>query len=264
MQMIDAVLDVLMMNSVLLFVVIFVLMLGSALVGKYLFKERLQDDALADDDSKIVLGALLSLLFLLMGFSLSIAISGYNAREQTEEQEAIVIANAIQNTEMLTEADRQRAYPLLKDYLETRIAFFNSGSHIYSSDLQRKSIEIQKALWKIALEEARTSTVNGYSLLLTSYTELYNTQARTTAGWRDLIPGSAWVLLIILSISANYFIGHNIRGVRGRNTLIMILPTLTTLALFMISEIDVPGEGVIYVVPDNLIALNRIFIPPVH
>lgn len=262
MKFLNGTLDALLMNSALLFAVIFSLMLGSALVGKYLFKARLQDDALADDDSKIVLGALLSLLFLLMGFILSIAISGYNGREQTEEQEAIAIANAIQNTQMLAEADRRRAYPLLKTYLQTRIAFFNSGSHIFSSELQEKSIDIQKSLWQMAYEEAKVSTINGYPLLLTSYVELYNTQAKTTAGWRDLIPGSAWIMLIILSMSANYFIGHNIRGLRGRNTLIMILPTLTTLALFMISEIDVPGEGVIYVTPVNLMAVDRMFVQP--
>lgn len=264
MNLLDGAVNALMMHSVLLFVVIFSLMLGSALVGKYLFKARLKDDALADDDSKIVLGALLSLLFLLMGFILSIAISGYNGREQTEEQEAIAIANAIQNTQMLTAADRQRAYPLLKTYLQTRIAFFNSGSHIFSADLQLKSIDIQKSLWGIALEEARVSSINGYSQLLTAYTELYNTQARTASGWRNLIPGSAWLLLVLLSMSANYFIGHNIRGLKGRNTLIMILPTLTTLALFMISEIDVPGEGVIYVTPVNLTALDARFVLPAN
>jgi len=83
-----------------------------------------------------------------------------------------------------------------------------------------------------------------------------NAQVQTTAGWRDQIPVAAWILLIIFSIAANYLIGHNIRGLRGRNTLIITLPLLTTLALFMIAEIDVPGEGVIYVKPDNLIALK--------
>ena len=35
--------------------------------------------------------------------------------------------------------------------------------------------------------------------------------------------------------------------------MILILPLLTTMALFMIAEIDIPGEGVIHVVPDNLV-----------
>lgn len=259
MNIMESVLDTLVMNSVFLFVVIFILMLGSSVMGKYLFKKRLRDDALADDEAKIVLGALLSLLFLLMGFILSTAISGYNAREQTEEQEAITIANAIQNTGMLTEVDQRHAYPLLKKYLETRIAFFNSGSHVYSIELQNKSVQIQKTLWQIALTESKVTSINGFSLILTAYTDLYNTQARTAAGWRDQIPSSAWILLIILSIAANYFIGHHIRGLQGRNGLIVILPLLTTLALFMIAEIDVQGEGVIYVKPINLSALNEAF-----
>jgi len=262
MNLTESILNIVAMNSVVLFVVIFLLMLGSSVIGKCLFKKKHRGDDRADDEAKIILGALLSLLFLLMGFILSIAIAGYNAREQTEEQEAIAIANAMQNTAMLTEESQIQAYPLLQQYLSTRIAFFNSGTHIYSQPLQNQSIEIQKALWNIARNEAKTSTVNGFSLVLSAYTELYNTQARTTAGWRDQIPGAAWLLLIIFSVAANYLIGHNIRGLRGRNSLIITLPLLTTLALFMIAEIDVPGEGVIYVKPDNLVALQATYQHP--
>ncbi|MCB4812547.1 hypothetical protein QDQ39_06940 [Providencia rettgeri] len=39
--------------------------------------------------------------------------------------------------------------------------------------------------------------------------------------------------------------------------MILILPSLTTLALFMIAEIDVPGEGMIHVTPDDLIMLQE-------
>lgn len=258
----ERVLNLVAMNSVVLFAVIFLLMLGSSVLGKHLFKKRHTGDAKADDEAKIILGALLSLLFLLMGFILSIAIGGYNAREQTEEQEAIAIANAVQNTSMLSVESQELAYPLLQKYLSTRIDFFNSGTHIYSKPLQDKSIDIQKSLWEIAKNEAKTSSVNGFSLVLSSYTELYNSQARTTAGWRDQIPGAAWLLLVIFSVAANYLIGHNIRGLRGRNSLIITLPLLTTLALFMIAEIDVPGEGVIYVKPDNLVALQAGYLHP--
>jgi hypothetical protein len=36
----------------------------------------------------------------------------------------------------------------------------------------------------------------------------------------------------------------------------LVLPFLTTLALFMIAEIDIPGEGIIHVTPDDLEALK--------
>ena len=44
-------------------------------------------------------------------------------------------------------------------------------------------------------------------------------------------------------------------GSRGGNTLVCVMPIFTALALFMIAEIDVPGKGIIQVVPDNLRAL---------
>ena len=56
-------------------------------------------------------------------------------------------------------------------------------------------------------------------------------------------PGAAWVLLILFAVSANVLIGYNIRGLRGSNIMILILPLLTTMALFMIAEIDIRVKG---------------------
>ncbi|OBY37158.1 hypothetical protein PR729_09025 [Providencia rettgeri] len=47
---------------------------------------------------------------------------------------------------------------------------------------------------------------------------------------------------------------------KGKNWLILILPSLTTLALFMIAEIDVPGEGMIHVTPDDLICYRSFYL----
>ncbi|MCW2255177.1 hypothetical protein M2263_001268 [Providencia alcalifaciens] len=77
------------------------------------------------------------------------------------------------------------------------------------------------------------------------------------ASWRHQITNEAWFLLIFFAISANMLIGFNIRGTKGKNWLILILPSLTTLALFMIAEIDIPGEGVIHVTPNDLISLQE-------
>jgi len=40
------------------------------------------------------------------------------------------------------------------------------------------------------------------------------------------------------------------------NLMILVLPFLMALSLFIISEIDVPGKGVIHVTPDDLLSLK--------
>lgn len=83
----SALFNALVSDSVVLFVVTFILSVSSAYAGKYLFKKRHGKTELADDETKIVLGAVLSLLGLLIGFLLTISIGGYNNREQMEENE---------------------------------------------------------------------------------------------------------------------------------------------------------------------------------
>lgn len=66
----------------------------SALLGKFTWGRKFEHDAVTEDEIKIVLGATLSLFGLLIGFILSFAIGGYNARVAAEENEAIAIGNA--------------------------------------------------------------------------------------------------------------------------------------------------------------------------
>ncbi len=244
-------------DSILLFVITFVLLILSAYIGKYIFKRKSGHEEVADDEAKIILGAILSLLGLLIGFVLSISINGYNNRQQTEENEAIAIGTAYQRAQLLNADDRNKASQLLQQYLEARIEFFKSGISDENSQWRMFSLEKQNQLWEIAVKEANQSPNPVVASVLTAFSDLYLSQQKTMASWRHQIPNATWFLLIFFAICSNVLIGYNIRGTKGKNWLILILPSLTTLALFMIAEIDVPGEGMIHVVPDDLVLLQE-------
>ncbi len=244
-------------DSILLFVITFVLLILSAYIGKYIFKRKSAHEEVADDEAKIILGAILSLLGLLIGFVLSISINGYNNRQQTEENEAIAIGTAYQRAQLLNADDRNNASQLLQQYLEARIEFFKSGISDENSQWRMVSLEKQNQLWEIAVKEANQSPNPVVASVLTAFSDLYLYQQKTMASWRHQIPNATWLLLIFFAICSNVLIGYNIRGTKGKNCLILILPSLTTLALFMIAEIDVPGEGMIHVVPDDLVLLQE-------
>lgn len=61
-----------------------ILLMGAAFLGKRIGKRRQAQDLPVDDELKIVLGAILSLFGLLVGFTFSFAINGYQARIQAE------------------------------------------------------------------------------------------------------------------------------------------------------------------------------------
>lgn len=93
------------------------------------------------------------------------------------------------------------------------------------------------------------------AMALNACNDLYTAQQKTLASWRNQVPGTAWAILLVFGLCSNFLLGYNVRGQRGSNRLIFIIPAITALALFMIAEIDVPGKGIIHVSPDNLQAL---------
>jgi len=250
-------LDELPVNSAFIFFGIFILLSCAAYGGKYFFKNNHTE--LNDDQAKIVLGAILSLLGLLIGFVLSISIGGYNERQKTEENEMIVIGTALQRTQLLDLPQREKAEKLLNEYLDARIEFFRSKSQLESRNWRITSTETQNELWEIAAIEANKTPNPVLASVLTAYGDLYISQEKTTVNWRYQIPNIVWALLIFFAVFSNLFIGYTARKEHGLNILILVLPFLTTLALFIIAEIDVPGKGVIHVTPDDLLLLKEIW-----
>src|SRR5690625_3659744 len=111
-------------DSLVLFIVTLLLLIMAAYGGKFIFKRRQERAQLEDEEAKLVLGALLSFVGLLLGFALTVAIGGYSERLATEESEAIAIASAMQSTQLLNPKEQRRAEQFIKQYLEARIAFF--------------------------------------------------------------------------------------------------------------------------------------------
>lgn len=245
------------MSSAVIFLGLFILLSSAAYAGKYLLKNH--QNAFNDDQAKIVLGAILSLLGLLIGFVLSISIGGYNDRQKTEENEMVVIGTALQRTQLLPLPQQEQAKSLLHDYLNARIKFFEAESHPENQNWRMTSAEKQNNLWKIAVIEANTTPNPVMASVLTAYNDLYIAQEKTTVSWRYQIPDIVWGLLIFFAIVSNFLIGYNARKEHGETLLILVLPFLMTLALFIIAEIDIPGKGVIHVTPDDLLSLQAIW-----
>lgn len=246
-------------DSLLLLGVTLVALLLAAYGGKFIFKRRLERAEVEDDEAKLVLGAILSLLMLLIGLVLSIAVGGYTDRVAAQENEALAIGSAFQRTELLPLPLRQQATDLLEQYLEARIHFFDIGSGPEHQQWRVRAEQLQSELWDLAVVQAQTAPNSVDASVLKAYELLYRTLQKTQFDWRHHIPVVGWWALLAAAFLANALIGYNIRGIKGENWLIVILPLLTTGAFFLIAEIDLPGAGIIRVLPDGLIAVHTLF-----
>ncbi|MDQ8934472.1 bestrophin-like domain [Acinetobacter rudis] len=247
-------------SSAYIFWCTFILLGSAACGGKYFFNKH--NPHFNDDQAKIVLGAILSLLGLLIGFVLSISIGGYNERQKTEENEMVVIGAALQRTQLLASPQREQAEKLLHQYLDARIEFFRADNRAENKKWRITSVKKQTELWEIAVAEANQAPNPVIASVLTAYNDLYISQEKTTVSWRYQIPNIVWALLIFFAIVSNFLIGYNARKEQGINTIILLLPFLITMALFIIAEIDIPGKGVIHVTPDDLLSLREVWDNP--
>ena len=224
-------------------------------MGQWLSSRQPAKDEKPDDGLSVVLGATLSLFGLLLGFLLSIAIGGYNTRVSAEENEAMAIGNAIQRTTLLPTAHaQQQAQQMLQSYLNARIQFYETPGADERVNLRLNSIQMQTQMWHFLSDAAKQDPSPVMVTLLEACNQLYMSQQKTMASWREQIPLAAWLVLIIFGVFSNFLIGYDMQG--RRRGLVLVVPFVTALALFMIAEIDVPGKGVIHVTADNLHALS--------
>lgn len=242
--------------SWILLVCIFLGLGFSALLGKFTWGRKFEHDAVTEDEIKIVLGATLSLFGLLIGFILSFAIGGYNARVAAEENEAIAIGNAFQRTTLLKESHQEQAKKILLEYLDQRTQFFAAMDDDRRAQVRIESIRTQTNMWMLISKVAKANPDPIIAMALNACNDLYVAQQKTMASWRHQIPGAAWFILIIFGVCSNFLVGYNVRGRSSRSAMIFVIPAVTALALFMIAEIDVPGKGIIHVSPDNLESLR--------
>lgn len=185
-------------DSIVLFIITFLLSVFFACAGKFVFKRKKFNDDLGDDDAKIILGAILSLLGLLIGFVLSVSISGYNNRQQTEENEAMAIGSAYQRIQILDGQQKNDSINLLGEYLNSRIEFFKSGVSNENNQWRLVSLEKQSKLWEIGVQEAKAAPNPVMASVLASFNELYLSEQQTMASWRHQIPNAAWFLLVFI------------------------------------------------------------------
>lgn len=245
-------------DSLKMLLSIFVTLGLAAWVGQLVRSHRAKGGAEQDEGIKIILGATLSLFGLLIGFLLSFAISGYNTRVSAEENEAIAVANAYQRTSLLPNASTQvQAQAILEKYLTARIRFYESTDDKLRAELRMDSIQLQGKMWTFVSEAAKQTPNPVTMSLVEACNQLYITQQKTMASWRQQIPLAAWLILIVFGVCSNFLIGYNMHGGKRGVRWALVVPFVTALALFMVAEIDVPGKGVIHVTPQNLEALQQ-------
>jgi len=235
--------------SVLCFVALWL----SARIGFFFAKRRpLQTDQ--RDDFNVVQAGALTLLGLLIGFTFSMAIGRYDQRKNYEEAEANAIDTEYVRADLLPAADAARIRDLLRNYLDQRILFYETRDERQLQGITASMDQLQTQLWFTVQARAAAQPTPVVALAVSGMNDVLNSQGYTQFAWWNRIPAEAWGMLMAIAIICNLLIGY---GARAGRYFFLVLPLAISISFFLIADIDSPRQGLIRVIPQNLVSLSR-------
>jgi hypothetical protein len=236
--------------AILAVVLIVVARLGARLSRRYPVDQDMRQDF------NILLGAVLTLLALMIGFSFSLASGRYDQRKNLEEAEANAIGTEYTRADLLPATDGAKVRLLLRSYIEQRIQFYEAGSEAALAPINAHTAQLQSEMWAAVLPAAAALPTPITALAVSGMNDVLNSQGFSQAAWWNRIPSSAWGLILVIAVCANFLGGYGAHSIVAAKRLLFIFPLFIAVTLGFIADIDSPRHGVIRVQPQNLISLQ--------
>lgn len=224
--------------------------------GAIVFNQRRKLDESLRADFGLVLGAIMTLLGLIIGFSFSMSVSRYDQRKNFEEAEANAIGTEYVRLDLLPAADAARLRALLTSYLDQRILWHVTRNAQRLREIDAETMRLQSELWSTVREAGVAQPNPIVALAVAGMNDVLNAQGYTQAAWWNRIPISAWILMGAIAICGNVLVGYGAHHFKSEAIFLFILPVALSIAFFLIADIDSPRGGVIRVNPQNLIILS--------
>lgn len=208
----------------------------------------------------VVEAALVGVLGLLLGFTMSMAISGFQARKQLVLDEANAIGTAYLRTDLLPSTEKQAIANLLVDYLNNRIEFGATDENPKKLRAMREQGQrLQNEFWRQAVayaEKARNPVLA--SLLLQSLNGVIDVEGARWMAYYNHVPAEVLYLNAIVSLSTATLVGYAFGMERIRHVFSLCLLGLAiTVVLGVIIDLDRPRRGFIRVSQQPMIDLQR-------
>jgi len=240
-------------HPVIFFVVNLILLWSSAQCGALLRKKHHPIPLEDAHDHSLVLGATLTLLGLLIGFTLSMAVGRYDQRKSYEEEEAKAIGTEYVRADLLPAVDAVIVRSLLREYLAQRLIFYTGTRWEAVRENDPATADLQARLWAAIMPAANAEPTRAHALVVSGMNDVLNRRGYTMAAWLNRVPVAAWFLVLAIAIFSGILLGYWSK--RKSRVMLLLLPIALSISFFLISDIDSPRGGVIRVRPQNLAIL---------
>ena len=229
--------------------VFFVLMVTATEFG-FRLGHKFEDRAPESLHSQIltVEAAILGILALLLGFTMSMAVSRFEIRKQLVLEEADAIGTSSLRAELIPAPAGPEISTLLRQYVNLRVQYGAAGTDLARIEtLNRQTERLQAEIWTrvVAYAQQNPNPVTA-GLLLQSLNQAIDLGEARWMAFQNHVPDSVIYANAIVSLLSALLVGYSF-GVNGRrNTFSMlVLSVSVTLVLAVIIDLDRPRTGYI-------------------
>ena len=204
--------------------------------------------------------AILVILALLLGFTMSMAVSRFETRRQLILDEANAIATSHLRAQLLPAPEGPEIAGLLRQYVDSRLVYFRAGNDERALGAARaETARLHKSIWlrvNALMQKDNRSVPAG--VLVQSLNNAFDLE---DAGWAMLIshvPETVVLLNVAVSLLTAMFVGYSF-GLSGRRHAFsaVMLAISVTIVLGAIVDLDQPRAGFIRVSRQPMIDLQK-------
>jgi hypothetical protein len=203
-----------------------------------------------------MVGGTVSLLAFMLAFTFGFAGSRFEDRRQVMLSEANAIGTTYLRAAMLPEPMRTEARSLLREYVDVRLEAVQPGKLNQSI---AKSEELHNRLWSLAVAATEKDRTPITALFVASLNEVIDLHAkRVMAVLRSRVPNEIWIVLYLIAVLAMVMMGYHSGLVRSRRSIAMIALVIGfSSVMFLIADLDRPGQGILRVSQQSMLDLRQ-------
>jgi len=216
-------------------------------------------DNIEKGDIALILGAILTLLALLLGFTYAMSGSRYETRRQLVVEEANAIGTTYLRAKALPEPRSSQIQELLRQYAALRIEFARARDESPEKvrEVDNRSKELHSLIWSHAVALARENPNPVTSIFLQTLNEMIDLHSKRLAAYRNRVPLSIYLVLFVVSIITLWLVGYYFGRRQGGRILATVVVLLLASVMWLIMDLDQPVRGAIKASQQSLIELHQ-------
>ncbi|HET9831794.1 MAG TPA: hypothetical protein VFP91_08795 [Vicinamibacterales bacterium] len=247
-------------NEAVLAVGLFLLLLAATEAGFHLGRRaKSKVDEKTKSQIPVIQGSVLGVLGLLLGFTISMAVSRFETRKQLVLEEANAISTSYLRAALLPEPDRSYITGRLRDYLDLRVELARTRKDVSTSHDQIR--RLQNDVWTRAVAQAeRDPNPVKTGLLLQSLNQMIDLDAARWMALNNHVPETVVYENAFVALLATTLVGYSFGVVGGKRHLfsVMLLTVAIAVTLLVIIDLDSARRGLIVVTQQPLVDLQHV------